>query len=36
MIYECIRKDKICKLAVFEVEDAEKNAYKALEKYNEN
>ena len=31
-----LEKDKICKLAVFDMEDAEKNAYKALEKYNEN
>ena len=33
---EVFDKDRICKLAVFDIENAENNAYKLLEKYNKN
>lgn len=35
-LMEVLDKDKICKLAVFDDIDAEKNAFKLLEKYNKN
>ena len=35
-LMDVLEKDKICKLAVFDEVDAEKNAFKLLEKYNNN
>lgn len=35
-LMEVFDKDRICKLAVFDIENAENNAYKLLEKYNKN
>ena len=35
-LMDVLDKDKICKLAVFDEVDAEKNAFKLLEKYNNN
>ena len=35
-LMEVLDKDKICKLAIFDEVDAEKNAFKLLEKYNED
>lgn len=35
-LIDILDKDKICKLAIFDEGDAEKNAFELLEKYNEN
>ncbi|MEG0855385.1 MAG: HAD family hydrolase, partial [Terrisporobacter sp.] len=35
-LLEVLKEDKICKFAVYDMVDAEKNAYELLEKYNDN